>query len=66
MEILLRNGIDPIKGQANLVWAPNIAGQHTTAALKRVLDALKKADANGTNAVLKALDYLGSVAAGLI
>lgn len=65
MEILLRHGIDPIYGFKNLVWAPNIAGQHTTPALKRVLDALRKADANGANAVHKALDYLGSLAAGL-
>jgi hypothetical protein len=65
MEILLRNGIDPIKGQANLVWAPNIAGQHTTAALRRVLDGLKEADAGGTEAVRQMLERLGRIAANL-
>ena len=29
MEILLRHGVDPIKGLDNLVWAPNVKGQHT-------------------------------------
>lgn len=65
MEILLRNGIDPIMGKANLVWAPNIAGQHTTAALKRVLDALKEADAGGAEAVRQMLERLGRIAANL-
>lgn len=65
MEILLRHGVDPVYGLKNLVWAPNIAGQHTTPALRRVLDGLKEADAGGAEAVRQILERLGRIAANL-
>ncbi|MDP1562755.1 MAG: Hint domain-containing protein [Pirellulaceae bacterium] len=65
MEILIRHGIDPVYGLKNLVWAPNIAGQHAMPALKRVLDALRNADRRGTDAVWEALRKLGEQAAAL-
>jgi hypothetical protein len=67
-EILLRHNIDPIKGKANLVWAPNIKGQHTKERLQRVVDGLKKADNNGTGTlkdIEEALQMLGEEAAKL-
>ncbi|MGY8771706.1 MAG: hypothetical protein ACKVH8_25085 [Pirellulales bacterium] len=68
LEILIRHDIDPFFGKPNLVWAPNKAGQHTIDHLNEVMDALRAADNNGKGtrqAVLDALDFLGSQAAGL-
>lgn len=70
MEILVDVGINPIKGKANLVWAPNIKGQHTTEALQNVVDKLRAANASGSLAERKfaveaALEELGRKAARL-
>jgi hypothetical protein len=46
-EILRRHGLDPVKGLENLVWAPNVKGQHNLANLTAVVDDLKAADAAG-------------------
>lgn len=46
-EILIRYDIDPIEGPENLCWAPNIAGQHNGDNLQKVVDGIKKAEADG-------------------
>ena len=43
-EILRKYGIDPIIGLENLVWAPNVKGQHTVKALKKVVVALRECE----------------------
>ncbi len=63
MEILLKHGIDPVYGKANLVWAPNVKGQHTKEMLQFVVDTLKRADSKGEKAVKEALQRLGRKAA---
>ena len=46
--ILRKYGIDPIVGEENLVWAPNITGQHVKKThLKPLVDELKAVDAKG-------------------
>ncbi len=66
MEILLKYDINPIFGRENLIWAPNIAGQHTTEALQKVVDELRRADSRGTRkAVERALARMGKIAADL-
>lgn len=47
--ILCKYGIDYIVGLENLVWAPNIQGQHTKKNLRKLVDALIKADSDGTD-----------------
>ncbi len=47
--ILAKYGIDPVTGVENLVWAPNVAGQHTVENLQAVVEALKEADAAGAS-----------------
>lgn len=42
-EILRRHGLDPVKGLENLVWAPNVKGQHNLSNLTAVVDDLKAA-----------------------
>ena len=58
-EILVEVGIDPIKGQEVLCWAPNrVKGQHSYATLKKTANAIKTAYENGEGyeGVVKALD----------
>jgi hypothetical protein len=67
MEILEAHGIDPVLGLENLVWAPNVKGQHSIQALQKVVDELEKAHNNGLGTkddILKALKKLKRVAAG--
>lgn len=67
MEILEAHGIDVIKGLDNLVWAPNITGQHALPALQKVVDKLKAAHDGGKGTyadIVKALDELKKLAAG--
>ena len=64
-ELLRRNGIDPIAGPENLVWAPMYAkGQHSLASLKQLVDALKAADAagGGYDAIVEVLRDFGDTA----
>jgi hypothetical protein len=63
--ILHKNGID-FTTAANLVWAPNQAGQHTLPNLTKVLVVLRKLDKAGadTEEFLEALEKLGDEAAG--
>ena len=65
MEILIENGIDPIKGLENLVWAPNVTGQHTITALTNVVETLRKARSEGPEAVVKARERLGEQTANV-
>ncbi|MED0946469.1 type IV secretion protein Rhs, partial [Bacillus mycoides] len=45
-EIFRRYGIDPIIGEENLVWAPNIViGQHSLDALEIVVKRLRNVEA---------------------
>ena len=59
-DILRGYDIDPINEIENLVWAPNIRGQHTTTALKKVVDKLiqLKADDASRDEVVAALRQL--------
>lgn len=66
--------INPIFGRENLIWAPNIAGQHTTEALQKVVDALKRANAKASlladpdearEIIVEALATMGTRAATL-
>jgi hypothetical protein len=41
---LRKHGIDPIGGLENLVWAPNVKGQHTLGSLQPIVDELKRLD----------------------
>ena len=64
-ELLRRNGIDPIAGPENLVWAPMYAkGQHSLASLKQLVEALKAADAavGGYDAIVEVLRDFGDTA----
>ncbi len=67
-KILYHYGIDPIKGVENLVWAPNIKGQHTTAALEHIVSELRNIfNLGGTKKqIVEKLKQLGEEAAGLI
>lgn len=58
-EILDRNGINWYTGKENLIWAPNVAGQHTIANVREVLSRLKEADGQGSDAVAQALRTAG-------
>ena len=58
-EILDRNGINWYTGKENLIWAPNVAGQHTIANVREVLSRLKEADGQGSDAVAHALRTAG-------
>jgi len=65
-EIFEKHGIDPILGLENLVWAPNIKGQHTYEALEKIVNAIKAADRKGgAEAVKRVLKQLGQEAADL-
>lgn len=75
MEILLKHDINPIFGRENFIWAPNIAWQHTTEALQKVVDALKRANAKASlladpdearTIIEKALARMGTKAAQLL
>ncbi|WXR61473.1 AHH domain-containing protein [Peptostreptococcaceae bacterium AGR-M142] len=64
-EILRKYKINPIVGKENLVWAPNgVVGQHDEAALKRVVDELKKVDtSNATrDKIVDVLKKMGDIA----
>jgi RHS repeat-associated protein len=65
--MLREAGIDPIKGVENLTWAPNIAGQHLTSTLKKLVDMLKELKAAGATReeFVKALRAAGQRAASL-
>ncbi|AIF42598.1 type IV secretion protein Rhs [Virgibacillus sp. SK37] len=61
-EILRKYDIDPVIGKENLVWAPNrVAGQHSIAALKNVVNQLKAVDAAGADLddIIEILEDLG-------
>jgi hypothetical protein len=60
---LYRAGIDFTKKE-NLVWAPNVAGQHTLENLKKVLEELRRLEAaNATkDEFLEAFKRLGGEA----
>lgn len=62
--ILCKYGIDYIVGLENLVWAPNIQGQHTKENLQKLVEALIKADADGTDycGIKRILKYYGEEA----
>lgn len=52
--ILIRNGID-IDGRENLVWAPNVAGQHSPENITSVVNDLRSAESlGGTSAEVRA------------
>ncbi|MEZ6140830.1 MAG: polymorphic toxin-type HINT domain-containing protein [Zavarzinella sp.] len=63
--ILRKVGIDPIYGKENLVWAPNITGQHDIQSLRKVVDKLRELDKAGADRdeIVEALRELGSIAA---
>jgi hypothetical protein len=58
-EILKKHGIDYLEGSENLVWAPNIKGQHTIPNAQKILNELIDADKIGTKAVIDTLNDLG-------
>jgi Pretoxin HINT domain len=62
-EILRRNGVDPIFGTENLVWAPNKG--HTIAAQQSLIDDLRAVDAagGGYNRIVEILQVHGMIAA---
>jgi hypothetical protein len=61
--ILWRVGIDPIYGLQNLVWAPNVAGQHTAESLIPVVQSLIS-NRNASSEVIKSiLNEFGQIAA---
>ena len=57
--VMEKHGLNWYSGRENLVWAPNKAGQHTTANAKAVADILEAADVRGKKAVVKALRRIG-------
>ena len=64
-EILRKYGIDPIVGEENLVWAPNrVVGQHDTAALEKVVNALKAVNEDGGSYddIVRVLNMYGRIA----
>lgn len=63
-KILRHYVIDPVNGIENLVWAPNIKGQHTKEALKLVVKKLIQLKNNGASRaqVINALQELGRIA----
>jgi hypothetical protein len=65
-DLLRRNGIDPIFGKENLVWAPNrVAGQHDIAALRNVIEQVKAVELDGGtyDDIVDKLRKLGVIAA---
>jgi len=66
--ILRKHGIDPIYGKENLVWAPNITGQHTKEMLEKVVNRLEKVDSvSGTREeIIEVLTESGQDAANLL
>jgi RHS repeat-associated protein len=61
-----RGGIDPIFGTQNLTWAPNrVPGQHSTAAIRSVVEKLRALEAAGAppEEYARVLEELGKVAA---
>ena len=63
--ILRKYGIAPIVGEENLVWAPNITGQHVKDThLQPLVEDLKKADANegSYEAIVAVLSEHGKIA----
>ncbi len=64
--ILTRNGIDPIFGKENLIWAPNrVCGQHDSAALENVVTKLREVERAGGDYddFVEVLKKLGDLAA---
>jgi hypothetical protein len=63
--ILRSVGIDPIFGPENLIWAPNIEGQHIEANLREVVDGLRalKERSNSREDFVDKLRALGKIAA---
>ena len=67
MKLLFKYDINSVFARENFIWAPNIAGPHTTDSLRRVVDAIKAARDKGVGkaGIEKALESLGKVAADL-
>jgi len=69
MEVLVKHNINIGANKANLVWAPNIKGQHVIDKLTEVVDAIVKADKVGSTLseskelVIAALTEMGEQAA---
>lgn len=65
--ILREYGIDPIVGDANLVWAPmRVTGQHSTEALEKVVKGLREKYEYGADYddIIKYLKAMGEIASG--
>ncbi|PEY32838.1 hypothetical protein CN354_20530 [Bacillus cereus] len=63
--LLDSDGIDPIIGEENLVWAPNaVVGQHSIDALEIVVKRLRDVEAEGGDLddIVDALKELGGLA----
>lgn len=65
MKVLEENGINPVVGLENLVPAPNIAGQHSTKALRELVTELQAANVKGRQAVVEVLQEFERRAAEL-
>jgi hypothetical protein len=63
--ILEQYGIDPVFGFESLGWAPNVQGQHTTEALRGVVEAIEAVHDRGGSRqeMVEALRQMGDVAA---
>ncbi|MFC3150957.1 RHS repeat-associated core domain-containing protein [Litoribrevibacter euphylliae] len=58
--VMEKHELNWYSGKENLVWAPNVKGQHTTANAQKVADILETADeVGGKRAVEKALKRIG-------
>jgi hypothetical protein len=62
-DILRRNGIDPLMGRENLVWAPNVKGVHGRAVQEELLQALRAAEGGGKRNIIEVLRSFGERAA---
>lgn len=65
--ILRKHGIDPIYGKENLVWAPNMTGQHVKERLEKIVFKLEKIDSIGgaRDEIIETLRDFGEKAANL-
>ncbi|MGV2875798.1 polymorphic toxin-type HINT domain-containing protein [Macrococcus capreoli] len=61
-EILKKYGIDPILGLENLIWAPNIRGQHTYENILEVVNALEEVhnEQGSYDEIVKVLKEMGN------
>ena len=62
--ILRKYGIDPVIGLENLIWAPNIKGQHNAHNLKEIVEKLEQLDKKGTSyeEIVRTLNAFGNKA----